>query len=71
MRKVTPVNLIVCYPKTEKGQREIAQQIAAFQASKVTAYLEKLNCPSWQKIELINAAIKGLKQSAEFERGNV
>lgn len=67
MRKAAPISIIVCYPKTEKGRREIARKIAAFQASKATAYLEKINCPSWQKIELIDATIKGLKQSSEFE----
>lgn len=71
MRKATPVNIIVCYPKAEKSRREIARKIAAFQASKVTTYLEKLNCPTWQKMELIDAAIKELKQSAEIERDNV
>lgn len=71
MRKATSVNIIVCYPKTEKGRCEIAQKIAEFQASKSTAYLEKLSCPSWQKIELIDAVIKGVKQRSEFERENV
>lgn len=71
MRKATPINIIVYYPKTEKDRHEIARKIAAFQASKAAAYLEKLNCPSWQKIELMDATIKGLKQSSEFERNNV
>lgn len=70
MRKATPVNIIVYYPKTEKGRREIARRLAVFQASKVTAYLEKLNCPNWQKIESIDAVIKGLKQGSKIERDN-
>lgn len=71
MRKVTPVNIIICYPRTEEGRREISRKIAAFQASKVTTYLEKLNCSTGQKVELIDAAIDELKQSAEIEMDNV
>lgn len=68
MRKATPVNIIVCYPKTEKGCHEIAQRIAAFQASKITAYLEKINCPGDQKIELIDAVIKKLGHEINKEK---
>lgn len=71
MRKTEHINIIVCYPKNEKSCHEIAQRIAAFQASKITAYLEKLNCPSSQKTVLIDATIKGLKQGSDFKKDNV
>jgi len=56
-RKSTPINVIVYYPKTEEGKRELANRVADAHASMVTQYLKKLKCPTEQKVQLLDAVI--------------
>ncbi len=56
-RKSTPINVIVYYPKTEEGKRELANRVANAHASMVTQYLKKLKCPTEQKVQLLDAVI--------------
>ena len=64
-RKSTPINVIVYYPKTEEGKRELAKRVADVHADMVLRYIQKLDCPSWQKEELLDAVIETVKQRAE------
>ena len=57
-RKSAPVNVIVHYPKTEEGKRELAERVANVHASLVNQHIKKLNCPSEQKVQLLDAVIK-------------
>jgi len=57
-RKSAPINVIVHYPKTEEGKRELAERVASVHASLVNQHIKKLNCPSEQKIQLLDAVIK-------------
>lgn len=54
----SPINVIVHYPKTIEGQRELSKRVAGVHASLVNQYIKKLNCPSDQKVQLLNAVIK-------------
>ena len=56
-RKCAPINIIVHYPKTEEGNRELERKVAEVHADMVTQYLNKLNCPSQQKLQLLDAVI--------------
>ncbi len=56
-RKSNPINVIVYYPKTEEGKRELANRVADAHASMVTQYLKKLKCPTEQKVQLLDAVI--------------
>ena len=56
MRRSTTVNVIVYYPKTEAGLRELEQRVAAVHADAAKAYIEKLACPAEQKIALAAGA---------------
>lgn len=58
MRRSTTVNVIVHYPKTESGMRELERQVAAVHADAAIAYIEKLTCPAEQKSDLAAAAAK-------------
>ena len=62
-KKSAPVNVIFYYPKTEEGQQDLAQRIASVHANFVLQYIRKLNCPSWQKEQLLDAVIKSSKQT--------
>ena len=57
-RKSAPINVIVHYPKTEKGKHELAERVANVHAGLVNQHIKKLNCPSEQKVQLLDAVIK-------------
>ena len=57
-RKSAPINVIVHYPKTIEGQRELAERVAGVHADMVSQHIKKLNCPSDQKVQLLDAVIK-------------
>ena len=57
-RKSAPINVIVHYPKAEEGKRELAARVASVHASLVNQHIKKLNCPSDQKVQLLDAVIK-------------
>ena len=57
-RKSAPINVIVHYPKAEEGKRELAESVASVHASLVNQHIKKLNCPSDQKVQLLDAVIK-------------
>ena len=59
-RKSAPINVIVHYPKTEEGKRELAERVAGVQADMVNQHIKKLNCPSDQKVQLLDAVIKSV-----------
>ena len=57
-RKSAPINVIVHYPKSEDGKRELAVRVAGVHADMVHQHIKKLNCPSDQKVQLLDAVIK-------------
>lgn len=65
MKKATPINIIVHYPTTEEGWRELRRRMAIVHADAVLNSVQKLNCPSWQKIKLIDAIIEDAKKEVK------
>ena len=63
-RKSAPINVVVHYPKTEAGKRELAERVADVHADMVNQYIKNLNCPSDQKVELLDAVIASAKKEA-------
>ena len=64
MRKAAPINIIVHYPTTEEGWRELRRRMAIVHADAVLNSVQKLNCPTWQKIKLIDAIIDDARKEA-------
>lgn len=62
IRSMAPINLIVYYPKTEEGQIELAKRVSDVHAVAVTQRIKSLNCPSSQKLELLDAVIETVKE---------
>lgn len=62
IRTYTPIHIIFHYPKTEEGKRELAQRAASVHADMVSRHIQKLTCPSEQKIELLDAVIAAAGQ---------
>jgi len=65
MKKAAPINIIVHYPTTEEGWRELRRRMAIVHADAVLNSVQKLNCPTWQKIKLIDAIIEDAKIEAK------
>ena len=62
IRKMAPINLLVYYPKTEEGQMELAKRVSDVHAAAVNQRLKSLNCPTSQKLELLDAVINTAKE---------
>jgi len=62
IRSMAPINLIVYYPKTEEGQIELAKRVSDVHAAAVTQRIKSLNCPTSQKLELLDAVIETVKE---------
>lgn len=72
MRTSAPIKVIVHYPKTEEGRQELARRVADVHADFVISYINKLDCPIKQKLELLQAVIdttKGTYKVPEAEQG--
>lgn len=67
MRKSAPINVIVHYPTTEEGWRELRSRVASVHAYATLNSISKLNCPEWQKKKLIDAIIEDVKAQIEEE----
>ena len=61
IRKIAPIHVIVYYPKTEAGKEELARRGSDVHATAVNQRLKSLNCPTSQKLELLDAVIKTKK----------
>lgn len=68
MKKAAPINIIVHYPTTEEGWRELRRRMAIVHADAVLNSVQKLNCPTWQKIKLIDAIIEDAKKEAQKKK---
>ena len=62
IRSMAPINLIVYYPKTEEGQVELAKRVSDVHAAAVTQRIKSLNCPTSQKLALLDAVIETVKE---------
>jgi predicted transcriptional regulator len=67
-RKSAPIEVVVHYPTTEEGKRELAERVAEVHADFVLNYVRKLQIPSWQKEKLIDAVIKSAKERLKDEQ---
>ena len=65
---MAPVNVIVYYPKTEEGKEDLARRVADVHAAAVNQRLKSLNCPTSQKLALLDAVIETRKKESG-ERG--
>lgn len=55
---MAPINLIVHSPTSETGKHELACRVSDFHAEIVTKRIKELNCPTQQKLDLLDAVIK-------------
>ena len=67
MKKHAPINIIVHYPKTEEGMRELRRRVASMRAEIVHNKISKLDWPISEKIRLVDAIIADTKAAMEAE----
>ena len=67
MKKHAPINIIVHYPKTEEGKRELCRRVAVMRAEIIRNRINKLNWPTSEKIRLVDAIIADTKAAMEAE----
>jgi hypothetical protein len=63
MRKSAPIEVVVHYPKTKEGWDELGKRVATAHANYVIEKIDRLNCPTWQKLELLQAVIDTTKET--------
>ena len=68
VKKCVLIKLIVYYPKTEEGKRELAQRVADVHAETVKQTVSKLNCSSKQKEQLIDSVIGSVYESEKNKK---
>ena len=53
-----PVRLIPYFPQSLKNRQQLARQVARIHADAAARYLQSLNCPTVQKLALLDALIQ-------------
>lgn len=69
-RKSTKIHVIVHYPGTEAGKKELAKRVAGIHAETVSLCIKKLNCPSAQKEFLLDAVIETVSNRKTGEQAD-
>lgn len=59
------MEVFLIYPKSEQAQKALAHELAKFQAEQALKYILKLPCCTEQKLELVDAVVKHLKEQAQ------
>ena len=62
------MKIIVHYPETPEKQAQFDARVAKFHAEYVAQYIEKLNCPTEQKLKLLDAVAQTVLEASE-EKG--
>ena len=59
------MKIIVHYPETPEKQAQFDAKVAKFHAEYVVQYIEKLDCPTAQKMRLIDAIAQTILAAAK------
>ena len=63
------IKIIVHYPETPEKQAQLDARVAKFHAEYVAQYIEKLNCPTEQKLKLLDAVAQTIMEQVEESCG--
>lgn len=65
------MEVIVYYPETPEKQALFDMRVAKFHADYVADYIKKLQCPTWQKLKLIDAIAETIMEDVRHEEEKV
>ena len=65
------MEIVVYYPETPEKQALFDMRVAKFHADYVADYIEKLQCPTWQKLKLIDAIAETIMEDVRHEEEKV
>ncbi len=57
------MEIIVHHPETPEKMALLEKRVAKFHAEYVADYIEKLQCPTWQKLKLIDAIANAITET--------
>ena len=61
------MEIIVHYPETPEKQAKFDARVAKYHAEYVAQYIEKLCCPTKQKLKLIDAIVETIMEEVHDE----
>ena len=64
------MKIIVHYPETPEKQAQFDARVAKFHAEYVAQYIEKLDCPTDQKLKLLDAVAQTILEGSEEKEKN-
>ncbi len=63
------MKIIVHYPETPEKQAQFDMRVAKFHAEYVVHFIEKLNCPTEQKLKLLDAIVQTINGGSGEQGG--
>ena len=57
----TDIEVFMILPITQQGKAELQKTLALFHAEHAQKMIEKMPCPTEQKLELVDAVVNGIK----------
>lgn len=64
-RKSAPIKIVMHYPEDEPGRKDLSRRVAAVHADAVNRQLQRLTCPTPQKLQLLTAIVKQVEKDQE------
>lgn len=61
MKGGTDIEVFMILPRTQQGKAELQKTLALFHAEHAQKMIEKMPCPTEQKLELVDAVVNGIK----------
>ena len=58
----TDIEVFLILPRTQKGKEELQKTLARFHAEHAQKMIEKMPCPTEQKLELVDAVVRNLRK---------
>ena len=58
------MEVFLIFPKSRQAQQELRQELAKFQSEQALKSIQKLPCSTEQKLEMVDAVVKHLKEQA-------
>ena len=62
------MEVIIHLPRSKEGQEELAKRVATVHAQMVHSYISRLECPTGQKVALLDAIQKNIRAEIKKEK---